>query len=244
MLQPTLDIHRGDHEKRFLEFMTLLESFARNLAIKGIVIQPWGPVSAQKFLSLPLQQQEKVFGHFNSYLKLIGMAEGFPVNQEISEYKEIYSEKDLLKVCARNLEVEFHSDIYTKITNEDIIEVYDRDLVQIYRNLGFFDLCSYSLLDLLSYEFYTLYERSLQVNSLMIEAGKQLIDRAYSLEPVSLRHISKHLMREKFSDKKISFMIEFKEMYPVYTFNRDFYGYLIIQGVEKMPNAQTDLFFI
>lgn len=238
--QPLLEIHSG----KFLEFKPLLESFSRHLAAKGIPIEPWGVASVQKFLSLTPQQQDKAFSRFESYLELIGWPQSFPFNQKISNYKETYSEKDLLKVCARNLDINFHSDIYAKMTNEDIVEVYDRDFVQIYRNLGFFDLCSYSLLDLLSHEFYTLYERSLQVNSLMMEAGEQLVHRPYSLEPVSLRHISKHLMREKFSEKKISFMIEFKEMYPVYTSRRDFYGYLIIQGVEKMPNAQTDLFFI
>jgi hypothetical protein len=82
------------------------------------------------------------------------------------------------------------------------------------------------------------------VNTWLMGAGQILAERPYSLAPISLGNIPKHVMREKFSEKKISFMIEFKEMYPVYTWNREFYGYLILQGAQRMPDAAGAMAFI
>ena len=45
------------------------------------------------------------------------------------------------------------------ITNENIVEVYNLDHVQLFRSINFFDLCNYSLLDLLARQWFELFER-------------------------------------------------------------------------------------
>jgi len=165
----------------------------------------------------------------------------------ISPEKAVYNldnEKALLSACARRLGVVFHSDVIDKITTEDVIEVYNHDLIQIYRSLSFFNLCSYSLTDLLTNEFYELYERSVQVNSHLIKAGEILQARPYSLEPVDLSDIPRHLMREKLSEQKISFFVEFKKMYPIYTISGAFYGYLIVLRGQKATREMEKIAFI
>lgn len=239
-----LQTRQANQSEKLQRLLSSLESFTQDLGQRGILIRPWSEASAAKFLSCSPEQQEKICSDFESYSSLVRSG-GIPsLGQGASNGPEAYSEKDLLKVCAQKLQIRFHENVFNKMTNQDIVEIYDINLVQIYRNIGFFNLCSYSLLDLLSYEFYALYERSLQVNSWLMEAGRELYRKRNSFEPLSLQHIPKHFMREIFSEEKFSFMIEFKEMYPVYTCDREFYGYLMVQGAEKIPRPEAELFFI
>lgn len=223
------------------EYIFFLDSFAKNIKVHEVEIQPYSKESLQKFLSLPQERQEMAMTHFYSYVDLVGGADVFPIKDKIP--KDV-TEQDLLRLCSRKLEIRFSDDIYGKITDEDIVEVYTKDLIQIYRSLRFFNLSSYDLLELLSYEFHELYERSFQVNSYLFEAGQKLINRDPSLAPVDLSFIPKHVMREKISHLRVSFMIQFKEMYPIYTLSNEFYGYVVIQGANKIDTVDSNVSFI
>jgi hypothetical protein len=217
-------------------FLSGLTSFSGRIkTLYGSDLKALDQDSLTRFEVMTPDKQDQVQKQFTSYLEMIGFWE--------EEIKEI-SESKMLESCAKKLGVVFDPRVYNTITNEHIIEIYTKDLFQIYRNLGFFNLCSYNLMDLLTNEFYELYERSLQVNVLLIEATEKLSKRPYSLEPESLLHIPQHIMREKFSPAKKSFMIQFQAMYPIYTWSRDFYGFLMIQEAKEVSQDEANLHFI
>lgn len=149
-----------------------------------------------------------------------------------------------LQVCARRLGVVFSDDLLARVSEDDIVEIYTADLIQIYRSFRFFGLCSYSLTDLLSNEWFDLYERSVVINNYLFEAGKALMERTYDLSPINLSHIPIHLMREKISTEKRSFQIQFKEMYPVYQVSGGFYGYIIVQGAKPVVKVDPSIRFL
>lgn len=200
--------------------------------------------SVQRFRNLSFEQMKAIQEKFKSYADL-AIAINEEINPDLTEdITDVVPEQRLLEVCAKKLGIVFDPGVYTRLPKGRIVEIYNQDLIQIYRSLSFFNLCSYNLLDLLTHEFHELYDRSLQVNSLLMEAGQKLASRPYSLEPVSLRHIPQHIMREKFSEKKIAFQMQFEEMYPVYTWHRSFYGYLIILDARRMGDVDSGLVFI
>jgi hypothetical protein len=57
-------------------------------------------------------------------------------------------------------------DFFDKIQNEDIVEIYNTDQVQIFRTLRFFELCSYDVASILMIPWYKLYGRSSQMEEI------------------------------------------------------------------------------
>jgi hypothetical protein len=61
-----------------------------------------------------------------------------------------------------------------------------------------------------------------------------------------LQHVPKHLWQEKFSQDKLTCLVQFKWMYPVYTWPQTHFGYLVVQSGEVLNEIppQKHLSFI
>ncbi|RZA02450.1 MAG: hypothetical protein EOP11_16705 [Proteobacteria bacterium] len=62
------------------------------------------------------------------------------------------------------------SGVLDQIREEDMVEILDEDLCQIYRSYNCYDLCNYSLEELTSHPFYELYERHSKITQQLVEA--------------------------------------------------------------------------
>ena len=127
---------------------------------------------------------------------------------------------------------------FTKIASGDIVEVYNLDFIQIYRNFEFMKLSSYSLLDVAGNEFYRLYERSSLVNDQLFSAARQVA--ADPKAPLDARIlVPTHPLREKFSPKRREFFVTFKYILPVFVASGPrqgkMNGYLTIQSGTEVP---------
>lgn len=200
------------------------------------------PLTKAKLLSLGQERLSSIQKNIEMVIDIKNEVEkDLPITPEF----DLEMEKGMLKACSRYLGYVVDENLYKSITHEDIVEVYNQDLVQLYRSLSFFKLCSYDLVELLTHEFHELYERSIMVNSSIYELATQIKTRPYCLEPVSLRSIPQHFMREKFSPKRTSFLIEFKDAYPLYTPAKEFFGYVVVQGARKVdPEVANRVAFL
>ena len=217
-----------------VQFLDQLQTLAVDISSRNNnLVKPWNPEAIERYKLKEAKKQERILKDSLVYADVFTA-----VGAETNPVENI--ERRLLEVCANKLGIVFDPNVYNTVTNDHIIEVYNEDLIQIYRNLSFFNLCSYNLLDLLSHEYYELYERSVQVNTQLFEVIKVLNSRPYNLEPISLTHIAPHVMREKFSDEQKSFIIQFQTMHPVYTWSRKFYGYLVLQTAEVAATTSAE----
>lgn len=235
---------RSLDSKSAAELTQLIQNFAGMInKTTGAHVQPWGTSFSSKLELMPEESKTLIRAQLKFHMNVINEFEIDPkeIDPTLDHDK---MEERLLEVCARKLGLVFNPEVYQTLTKDKIVEIYNMDLIQIYRSLNFFNLCSYNLFELLTHEWTELYERSIQVNNLLFEAGTKLTGRPYSLEPVSLRHIPRHIMREKKSEQKVAFSQQFEEMYPIYTWSREFYGYLIILKAERVPEAEANLSFI
>ena len=114
------------------------------------------------------------------------------------------------------------------ISEGDVIEVYTAENVQIYRNLAFFNLCSYSLMDVMTKEWYELYERPEFVTELLI---KQIGELLQSGEPFYPK-IPVHLMTEKVSKEKRAFTTSFKYFLPLHDLKGDCTAFIVVIRAE------------
>lgn len=104
-------------------------------------------------------------------------------------------------------------DIMDKIRDDDLVEIYDSHFVQRFRNLLFFELCSYSVAEILIFDWPSLYRRPAEVTDELVEKFRQSFQesaktKAFDSPP--------HLMWEVFSEEKRKFMIYDKYHSPIW----------------------------
>lgn len=106
------------------------------------------------------------------------------------------------------------SDFFSYASNEYIFEIYDSSFKQVFRNLNFFHISSYTLEELYLNEWRELFERNPFLDrKIGIEAVK-IFDGTYTqTTPIS---IGKHLLNERFSERKLLLAGNFCYFSPLY----------------------------
>lgn len=117
------------------------------------------------FNRLPSELKHKVVEHLQFYHDLC-----------IDQVSEGYSLKDspsFVWRAFRRLGLTPRSDLFSKLTDEHIVEIYSSENVQLFRNFKFFEYCSYTLEELLTIEWWGLFERDPKVTMKLFEyAGR------------------------------------------------------------------------
>src|SRR5690606_17702992 len=70
------------------------------------------------------------------------------------------------------------SDLFDLLDSNDVIEVYRYDFIQIYRNLRFLELCTYSLDEVFSYEWPELFHRKQEINFELFDLTREILSGA------------------------------------------------------------------
>lgn len=93
----------------------------------------------------------------------------------------------------------------------DVIEMYDFNNTQIYRNLEFLRVCSFDLLKVMTSEWWMLWDRSEKV----IDDLRLWVSNVHKATGPIEVHIPEHLMREKGGERR-AFMTRFKWFIPLW----------------------------
>lgn len=216
----------------FRDILVELESFKTRLGDKGSKVVSYSPLSIETLRTKTLDQKRSILRIIRDYNNLIN-----PIIEE--DPSVLDNEIDLLKAVVKDLRLIVDEGIWEKIEKDDIVEIYNCDVIQIYRSLSQMNLCGYTLLDVLTHEFYELYERSLPINEQMLEATRKVFEgpaSGFSLSGM----IPKHLMREIFSSNRGVFEIEFKYICPVYHWPRNPYGFIVVQRARSYSGPADD----
>jgi hypothetical protein len=202
-----------------LKFKTLLEQFAETLNREGAMrVKPYDPKAPlARFNQLPESTQWSIYNNFVRYYDVCsqGNREKISIRQDGC--------KLLWKMIAMLGYVPAH-DLMDKITDEDIIEIYNLDFVQIYRNMKFIELCSYPLDTVFTHEFPELYRRPDVITAQLIEfAQRTLLGQIHSTVPFQ---VEDHFLEEIFSEEKSKFQITMGIISPLYTRDHKIAGWI------------------
>lgn len=208
--------------------LATLENYSELLQERGHNVKPYTERAVNKLLGLSEGAQVRFLARFE-YFSVVMM-----------DVKTTGDDKYFLKMCADRLGLIFDKTAYDEIRSGDVIEIYNTDLIQVFRNFEFFDVCSYTLLDLLTNEFYELYERGQLINQGLFSAISTLSSRPYNMEAIDLTNLPQHLLQEKFSVDQLRSLVQFKKMYPVYTWPQNFFGYLVVQHGEVLKELPKE----
>lgn len=134
------------------EFRALADLFSDLCEKHGITVRPYFGSSLPVFSDLSNVRQQDILGHFRAYVD---------VAIEIDREGESIANSPLFLLrMLKKLGMQTPMDVFDKLKENSIVEMYDMRNVQVFRNLNFFKVCSYTLEELMSREWWQLYERA------------------------------------------------------------------------------------
>lgn len=132
----------------------------------------------------------------------------------VAEGVDLSRNVDFLKYSCTRLAIRPSRRFLETVTEEDLIEIYNPEGVQVYRNFRFFEISGYSLLDLLTNDWSTLYERSTSIEAHMQKAVMRVFQ---DQEDFFQAEVPTHLMRERFSTHRQINTLEFRYVGATYS---------------------------
>lgn len=227
----TLEVHANpEMQKNILALAKSIDAIADISSRSGISIKTYSEESWMRFIDLPAERQSEILRSFTSYQELCSSAEADGIS--------FLDNQDLMRYVLKKLGLRVSNDYLDSLVNDDLIEVYNLDHNQIFRNLRFFDVTDYSLLDLLTYEWEVLYERG----QAMTEKTMKAIHNAVAGNETVPMGVEPHPMRECLSESQPIVEVAFKLITPTYNIEnwQQKLGYTISCGARVLDSKTAD----
>jgi hypothetical protein len=188
------------------EFKRLTETFSDFAAREGLKVSPYKNSEPSFFGALPAEQQHGVLAHFANYVGVCKetLAGGEPLSQD----------RLFLWRMFHNMGVHPSSDLMSSILNGDVVEIYNADYVQVFRNLAFFSYCSFTLDELLCRPFWELFRRDPSVQNRLMAVGVAMFQ--HKITGTQLLDIGPHTVDEIDSPACYHSVIENKIASPLF----------------------------
>lgn len=161
-----------------------------------------------------------------------------------AEQQEVFDIDDssrLLRLAVKSIGLSVDSSVYEKIDRSDVIEIYGLDHVQIFRSFNFFRVCSYNLDDVLSHQWFELYERDEQITSALLDTW---YDHIASTRALTRMSVGPHVMREHFSKGRNSVFMEFKYIATIFSGSGSKDALLVTSDVKPLGDDGANFEFI
>jgi hypothetical protein len=208
-------------------FKSISRQVVAFLSTGGMNVQPFRAGLPYFSLLSTLRQQEVVsqLGFFRDLC-----------SEQVKEGYEIKDSKSFTWRALNRLGLTPSSDLFNHFQDEDIIEIYSQENVQIFRNFRYFEFCSFSLEELYSREWFHLYQRD---ESILPKIGEMLA-RLQTPEGADgfVPEIPDHIVKEIDSDENLVMDYALSWIAPLYTHKR-YAGFILIEGarIHEVGNA-------
>jgi hypothetical protein len=203
------------------EFIRLSEQMVEFGAAANCQLIPFRSLDLPYFNGLTDHDKTKVINHLKLFNDIC--------SEVLSEGKSLADSATLTWYGLKRLELRFPSDLFDHITNDHIVEVYDRENIQIFRNFKFFEVTSFSIEDLLCRPWVEIFVRA------NLEHTQTLVDclgKFYTKEitsVTSLKHLGTQRLIEKDSTKAFEVDAVIEYLSPIYDKTRRPAGVVAIE---------------
>lgn len=148
------------------------------------------------------------------------------------------NDRQLLWNTLRKLKAVPPSDIIDKIEDQDVIEVYNTQFIQIFRNLNYFDISSYTLVEVFTHQWDELYERENP------NIGQQMMNVALSVISGKARAtfpcgVDSHVLKERFSEEQLRLNMIPGYVSPLFDRDHQLVGAIFTSKVEILADQSV-----
>lgn len=181
-----------------LRVLADLQKLAQIVRVQGVACRAYSPKSVDRFLALPEDKKELLASQLQGVISLIVTC------SEVVIPADEHPEKIFVEHAVKfnNLELR-DKDFWNKLQKDDVIEVYSSENIQLFRTFNFFKISSYSLLDLLTLEWFLLWERPSFVLNGLIQAATEMMQG--QMKTATQLNSSRHILKEIYNDDTVGF---------------------------------------
>lgn len=153
-------------ENKYEEYRSLVQEFCALAKKEGLALVAWSGSEPKHFLKLPDEIQAGVVERFRAYVE---------VCREVQmQGSSLRDDQTFLWRMFQKLRVHPPSDLMDQIQQGEVIEIHNKEFIQVYRNLRFFEICGYSIDDILSRPFWELVSRDQVITGTLVDIGQTL----------------------------------------------------------------------
>jgi len=183
-----------------------------------------------KSFSTNIENFKSPVRYFRDYLKVCSEFSAVSdIKEDAIEFTKFYARKTFLRVP---------DEFYMACSDQDLIEIYNTENIQIFRTFNFFNITTYSISELLLNDWPSLYYRPHEIMDELIEANKQV----YATNRMILLDTPEHDLVEIKSEAKSISRVKFKCLAPVYKgVESDISGFIVASSARRVyPQGDGD----
>lgn len=195
------------------------------LALYGHTVRPFKSANDLEFTKLSQDMQAIYLKHFSTYAEVL--YETHNSGQNLNEARQ------LVWNMMKKIGMHTTDDVLNKINNSQIVEIYNSENIQIFRNLPFFKVCSYTLDEVLSVPWWKLYRRDDEMSREIFRYAS-LILRGEAKSTV-YPNLPRHYLREVASSFCFQMNIGINFMAPLVGLQQD-RAILVVEEAELIEN--------
>lgn len=214
------------HQQLNAEFKAVAQKVTMLLASEGIHRRAYAE-NLPHFNPLSAQQKQEAIRQLSFYGELC---------QE--QRTEGYSLKDSPTFTWRALQklgLTPPSELFSQITNEDVVEVYSDENRQLFRNFNFFEVCSYSLEELHSIEWWNLFQHEGAGTQKIYESTQKVLRG--EIKSSFVPGIESHYVREVSSEDRLLMEYNIRLVSPLFC-NRQPVAFLVLERATLKSNSK------
>lgn len=158
-----------------LEYLKLINELSQLVNTFGYTAKSVSPYSLSKLNEVPDEKKKSLSRQLVDQIKLIEPC--------------LHKEDQDLKLFERAMNInhlKIDSRMIDTLDKETLIEVYNYDMTQIFRSLNFFEKTSYSILDLMTFEWYHLWKKPSYVTKEYLKLCDQVAKEKLSILKVDI----------------------------------------------------------
>lgn len=159
----------------------------KDIALKfDIQVKTYDEASKKHFESLPLKDQMTIQHNLGQYLQLLKHTVPENPHQKVTN-------ADFFKSVLSYFDYEVDPTFFEHLQENQTIEIYNTSNIQLFRNFNYFELSSYSLLHLISFQWFELFERDPKITEKILTGGREVLA---SQQKTKKWNIPKHELKE------------------------------------------------
>lgn len=203
--------HAFENEFTKDNFKQVLESLSEIHARFGIGLPPYSDPSLVWYGQLSQLEQKSAFNMANTYHGICQSIE--------SDGASLRDNRVFLWRGLKELGLNFDNDLFDRITEDDLIEVYNSQNIGLFRNLKFYDFISYPMEDIYCRPWTDLFTRpDLEKSMKLVEAAESVFNK--NGQTVNTKSLGFHRVIETDSPERLKMDVLVKELHPLFDQNQ------------------------
>ena len=211
---PELKSHQGELTQGICaEIIATTDSIHGMLVLAGRPVRAYTARGVEKLIALDDAARCEILTNLKNWESILSAA---ALEMSLDNVNEVA----LAEKAMKHFRFHLRGHDWSEFGDDEMIEIYNNEGVQLYRSLNFFSICGYSLLDLCVNKWFELWERP---TSTLDAMNKLVISVITSAKKDTCAGIAPHLVRETYDDGTTQPFVPratlaiFNKIFPVYS---------------------------